>query len=116
MIGILMTLALLNVSSARTAALSPVPRCFTKIPAFAGKRASSASSRRCSPPWAARLVTIRDDRPMVAAFITPALITVRNMRRIIGPRERIIRAHRRMPYGPSHDVDRRRRIDDYLGA
>src|SRR5262245_60638345 len=47
--GILMTLALLNESSARTPASSPVVRCFTHTPVRAGKRASSASSRRCRP-------------------------------------------------------------------
>src|SRR5687768_8095343 len=44
-----MTLALLNVSSERTPASSPVVRCFTHTPAFPGKRESSASSKRCSP-------------------------------------------------------------------
>src|SRR5690349_3407021 len=45
-----MTLALLNASSARTAASSPVVRCFTHTPALPGNRASSASRIRCSPP------------------------------------------------------------------
>ena len=47
--GILITLALLNVSSARTAASSPVVRCLTHTPARAGTRAISASSSRCRP-------------------------------------------------------------------
>src|SRR5262245_50574092 len=44
-----MTLALLNASSARTAASSPVVSCFTHTPALPGNRARSASSSRCSP-------------------------------------------------------------------
>jgi hypothetical protein len=45
----LITLALLNVSSARTPASSPVVRCFTHTPAFPGNRAISASSIRWRP-------------------------------------------------------------------
>ena len=54
--GSLMTLALLNASSARTAASSPVVRCFTHTPALPGNRASSASSSRCSPLRRPRLL------------------------------------------------------------
>ena len=46
--GILMTLALLNTSSPRTGASSPVVRCLTQMPARAGIFGSSASTSACS--------------------------------------------------------------------